>query len=720
MLRRSFKPPLVCQLGFGSDLEARQVEAFLAAVSGLSRSRVVELDITADEDRITHLLRGEASVVEGLRVQLEGLIPGTTVVPAAPAAVATAWSVAARVGWSGGHPLLRSDAAAEAAAALLASAGALGRGERLLVRLTLRPASPAPLPQPGEQPHGVLARLLFGPPPDTHVLSQLRSRQAGPLLRASLLVAVASSSEGRASHLLARVIAVLRARRGGRGSLGVRPIRRAGIERSLTRPARGGSVFSPAELVSLTGWPIGTPPLAGLTVGIAPLRPPARRIPTSGRVLARSTWPAAKGRLLAQPIEGAVSHSVVAGPSGVGKSELLAGLCLADIREGRGVLVVDGKGDLAEALLARIPAERVDDVIVLDPAAAGPVTGLRVFGRRNDPELAADVVLGVLRDVFRDSWGIRSEAWLRAGLTAVAHDRQGTLGDLGFLFSDDRYRRSLVGGLRDPMLQATFAAFDAMSPGEKANQLGAPLTKLNELLGRRVVRTVLSQPEPKLDLHEVLARRRIVIASLSPGRLGSPAARLLGALLIHALFNAVQARSTLPQAQRSPFLVYVDEPRVLVDLPVPLDGLFELARGLGVGLTISAQSLTQLPTTIRNAALTNARSLVVFQQSADDADLLARELPGITAEQLQHLGQYEIVTRIALGPGDAAAPATGRTLPLPAATIDPRLVRQRSSELYGRDPAEVDQALAARHEHGKPNSSAGTSDAPIGRTRRKA
>ena len=720
MLRRRFKPPRICQLGFGSDLKARQVEAFLAAVSGLSRSRVVELDLAADEDGITHLLRGDASVVEALRVQLEGLIPGTAVAPAAPAAAAAAWSVAARVGWSGGHPLLRNDAAAEAAAALLASAGSLGKDERLLVRLTLRPALPAPLPQPGQQPQGALARLLFGPPPDTHALSQLRSRQAGPLLRASLLVAVASPSEGRASHLLGRVVAVLRARRGTRGGLGVRRIRGAAIERSLTRPARGGAVFSPAELVPLTGWPIGAPPLAGLTVGVAPLRPPARRIPTSGRVLARSTWPAAKGRLIAQPVEGAVSHTVVAGPTGVGKSELLAALCLADIRDGRGVLVLDGKGDLASTVLSRIPPERIDDVIVLDPAAGGPVPGLRVFGRGNDPELAADVVLGVLRDVFRDSWGVRSEAWLRAGLTTVAHDRQGTLGDLRFLFSDDRYRRGLVGKLRDPMLQATWAAFEAMSPGEKANQLGAPLTKLNELLGRRVVRTVLSQPEPALDLQEVLAQRRIVIASLSPGRLGSPATRLLGALLLHALFNAVQARSTLPPARRSPFLVYLDEPRVLVDLPVPLDGLFELARGLGVGLTISAQSLTQLPTTIRNAALTNARSLVVFQQSADDADLLARELPGINAEQLQHLGQYEIVARIALGPGDAASPATGRTLPLPAATIDPRLVRRRSSERYGRDPAEVDRALAARHEHGEPSRSAGTSDAPIGRTRRKA
>ena len=114
------------------------------------------------------------------------------------------------------------------------------------------------------------------------------------------------------------------------------------------------------------------------------------------------------------------------------------------MREGRGVLVVDGKGDLAEALLERIPEERIDDVIVLStPRVAARFPGLRLFGSRADPELAADVVLGVLRDVYSDNWGIRSEQWLRTGLVTVAHDPKGTLGDLRFLFSDDRYRRSL-------------------------------------------------------------------------------------------------------------------------------------------------------------------------------------------------------------------------------------------------------------------------------------
>jgi energy-coupling factor transporter ATP-binding protein EcfA2 len=721
IFRSGNRPPVAYELRFGTDLTAEQVGSVLVAISGIRRGAAVSLEMIATEDGIRHLIRGDQAVLDTLRLQLAALVPTATLIPVNLPLEGIDWQLAARISWSRAHPLLRSDGPADAAASLLSSITHLGPGERVLLRVTVRPGHPRTPPHPrrGQAEPGALARFLFGAPPETHELSQIRAKYAGPLLQAGVLVAVASPSSGRASHLLSRAVGVLRVRRGARGSFDLRVLRGSSIGRALARTPTGGVVLSPAELAPLVGWPIDAPALPGLELGASPVRHPDKRIPTGERVLARSTWPGANNRPLAQPVEGATSHTLIVGPTGVGKSELAAALALADIHAGRGVLIVDGKNDLAAAILERLPAKRIDEVIVVDPAAEGPVPGLRVFGRGSDPELAADVVLGVMRDLFRDHWGIRSESWLRVALVTLAHDSQATLGDLRFLFSDDVYRRRLVGKIRDPLLAATWAAFEAMSPGEKANQLGSPLTKMNELLGRRVVRTILSQPQPTLDLHDVLAKGRIVIAPLSPGSLGGHAARLIGALIIHSLFGAVQGRTKLPPGRRTPFFAYVDEPKLLGDLPVPLDGMFELARGLGVGLTISAQSLSGLPSDIRQAALTNARTLLAFQQNADDAELLAKQLPGISAEQLQHLGQYEIVARIGLGPGDTAAPATGRTLALPAPTIDPNTVRARSAHLYGRDPTEVDQALARRHGYEAAPDDAPDREPPIGRTRRK-
>jgi len=414
-------------------------------------------------------------------------------------------------------------------------------------------------------------------------------------------------------------------------------------------------------------------------------------------------------RPVAQPVLGALSHTLIAGPTGVGKSTLLANLVVGDLAAGRGVLLIDGKGDTAEAVLARVPAERHSDVVVLDCAAAGPQPGFKPFGA-GDPELAADVLLGVLSDLFRDSWGPLSERYLRAGLVAVAHDPAGTLADVPFVFSDPSYRRELVGRLGDPLSRATFAAFEAMSAGERAHQLAAPLNKLGTLLSRPVVRTVLGQVHPRLDFRRVLHEKQVVVVSLAPARVGAPAARLIGALTVFSLFQAAQGRSALSEAARRPFFVYVDEPRALGDLPMPLDALLEQARGLGVGVTLAPQSMGQLPKAVRDAALTNAATRVVFRQHAEDARLLAADLPGVTAEELGDLAAFEAVARVGLGPGDVAPLVSIRTAPLGRAVSDPRSLLAASAKRYGVSLQEVDEALTARHRAG--------SSAPVGRRRR--
>jgi hypothetical protein len=182
------------------------------------------------------------------------------------------------------------------------------------------------------------------------------------------------------------------------------------------------------------------------------------------------------------------------------------------------------------------------------------------------------LALGIFRAIFADSFGVYSDKWLRAGLVTLAHDRTATLADLPFIFASDAYRRRLVGRLNDPLLKAAWAEFEALSPEARAHQLGSPLRKINTLVGRRVVRSVLAQPEPKWDMRAVLAKGQIVIISLSPGTVGAQASRLLAALVVNELFQAVQARAQIPAAKRRPFSVYVDEPKLgFGDIPLPLD-----------------------------------------------------------------------------------------------------------------------------------------------------
>ncbi len=722
---RQRTPLQTVELHFGADVTTSAVEAMLAGIAGLPARGLVLFEVLADENGIRHFLRAPQPTLDTLRGQWRGVLPSLRLdKPSPPPPEDWTHSVALRL--SGRYPVLRSDGVGESAAALLGALQPLAAGERLLVRWSLAPgrrpmlAYPAARGNRGSAQSDRLGAFLGTSAPSPEHLRVLRAKYAGPVLEGRGAISVTAGHTKRASHLISRVVSVMRSRGSVYGRI---TARRDGPGRLLNNWPGTASRdrFAPSELTCLLGFPLGAPQVPGLTLGTSPVLLPSRRIPSTGRVLMASNWPGID-RALAQPVIGGLSHTLVCGPTGVGKSALIANLIVADLRAGRGFLLLDGKGDLAEDVLARIPDNRVDDVIVLDPGRDGPLPGLRLFGRGSDPELTADLVLGIFADLFADSWGPLSSKWLRAGLVLLGHDRQATLADLPFVYSHDAYRRRLLARVSDPLARATWATFEAMGPAERVHQLAAPLNKIEQVIGRRVVRGVLAQTEPKLDMHEALRRGRVVIVTLAVGKIGSPAARLIGALTIHQLFLAVQARASLAPRARRPFFAYVDEPKVLGDIPVPLDSLYELARGLGVGILLSAQSPVQLPAGLRSAATTNASTLVAFRQSAEDAHLLARELPGVSGEGLQHLGPFEVIARIGLGPGDVTAPVSGRTFPLPPTTSDPEAIRRASADRYGVDPASVDAALAERHGPGdKSTPSAGPGEDKqfgIGRVRR--
>jgi hypothetical protein len=132
---------------------------------------------------------------------------------------------------------------------------------------------------------------------------------------------------------------------------------------------------------------------------------------------------------------------------------------------------------------------------------------------------------------------------------------------------------------------------------------------------------------------------------------------------------------------------------------------------LGASVVLAHQAVHQVPSEIRHAALANCRSKVVWQLSADDARLLAREFqPYLTAEDLQGLGPYEIAALIATG-GAVAPPVTGTTLPLSPVLTDAAQVRAASRQRWGQPRSVVEAAIRARQGH-TPQA------APVGRTRR--
>ncbi len=689
-------------LRFPADLSAGQVRAVLDAVAGLRSGAVVRLalradcggisfDVTAVPGLLTTFTRTVAGIAPSLRVDA---LPGDTAERHPGPAVH-----GARLSWRGTYPLLRSDEPEAMVAALLGAVSQLRPDERLWLQLALMPAGRRRLPvrEVSDRP-APLARLLGTERVSPDQRRAVVAKYQLPLLRVGITIGVQTPHRLRHAQLVTRITAVLRTRTGLRGGLHVRRLSPQALSRAWSRSPRHGTLLSSAEAVALTGWPLDAPAVPGMQYGTAPRLLPAHEIPAAGpgRLFGVSTWPGQEERRVIQPSAGTTCHSLLLGPSGSGKSWLLANLALAQLRVGESVVLLDMKGDTAADILSRLDPSRHDDVLILEPSNSLAVPGLRCFS--GEAELAADLWLSIFRGLFKDSWGVRSERYLRmAFVTLATSDPASSVADVPRLFADARYRRRLVAGLSDPLLVGQWAEFEALGALQRAEHLVSPLGKVSQIVGRRVVRSVLAQAEPKLTIRAAIERGLIVVVSLPPGRLGGPAAQLLGALVVYEVFQTIMARQALDPKQRRPLGFYLDEPAVLGALPVPLDSLFETARGMNCGVTMAAQSLSQLPTAVQRAATTNAATIAAFRPGAEDAARIARELPGLSGDELQRLEPYTVALRLGLGPGQVAPVCTIRTLPLGQPTADADALRRASSQRYGREADAVDAALRARH-----------------------
>jgi len=464
--------------------------------------------------------------------------------------------------------------------------------------------------------------------------------------------------------------------------------------------------YNVGELARLIGWPVGAVSVPGLALGGCRPLAPSPAVPRVGTVIGDSNFPGNQ-RPLALDLQARLRHLHVLGPTGYGKSTLLINMICQDLEAGYGVVVLDPKGDAIKDLLARIPAHRLDDVCVLDPADRTRPVGLNPLRSANDDhaEVVVENLVGLFKSLYRHSWGPRLDDILRGALLTLAGAKGTTLCEVSLILTDRNYRRRLVGQLDDPVgLESFWGWYESLSDAERMMAVGPVLNKVRAFTMRPRVRAVIGQSDPKLNLGDVLSGGKVLLVSLASGLLGDEAAALFGALVVAELWNATKARAGQPRDSRRPCMAYLDEWQNLVHLPIPMSNVLAEARGLGLGLTLAHQHISQLPDDLKQAVLADTRSHITFQLPASDAAVMAREMGNVlTADDLMGLGQYEMAAQL-FASGTTHIPATAAARPAPEPCSDPEEVARHARQRYGTPRSEVEAALRARQQ---PTSSSG-------------
>ncbi len=679
-------------------LEAAQVAAVWEGLAGLPFTSELVAEVVASEHSITHHVLVPERAAQSVRAMFVGAVLSVrlTEVPDETGGTAT---LGLRLFLVTPSLLADGDSVELASRSLLSGLAGLRSGETVALRWALAPGKPRPL------------RAMSEPTPrQRQVAKAWAAKTAAPGFSVSGLVVVRAATKGRARELVSHIENVVRSRRGLAGGFRL-TYERGGSLAVLPKVRRSSGWISVAELLPLLGLPLGEA-VPGVEVGAARELMVPRHVPSEGGRPLFIGRDAGGERPVVLTPAAATHHVAVVGPSGVGKSVLLANAILSEIAAGHAGVAIDPKGDLLDTILDRVPAEHAERVVVLDAGDdTRAVAGLDVL-HGGDPDMRADVLVRTLKAMFPD-WGIRSELFGRLGLRTLAEVPGATLLNLGQLFADAAYRRAAVAGLRDGFLRQSWQTYEALSPAAKVDVVQAPLGRVMALLSRPRVRAVVASSDPQIDVGRLLEQKRFLLVSLAPGVLGE-AAPLIGSAVMLATWDAIEARVALPPGQRHLASIFIDELATVANgLPSDIELVAERARGLGASLTVALQTLGRVPEPTRSALLGNLATLISFRAAATEASTIARELPGITADDLMALGRFEVAARVGVGAGSAVSVVTGRTEPLPPPTGQAAAIRDRSAQVYGSAPAEP--SVASQDPPPDP-----TSDDVVGSRRRQA
>lgn len=414
----------------------------------------------------------------------------------------------------------------------------------------------------------------------------------------------------------------------------------------LTRQShRSGMILSLPELAAL----VHLPSASVETERLLRTRPGTKRVPDAltGHALVLGTNShAGHETTVTLPPTLRMRHMHVVGASGTGKSTFLLDLLVQSAKAGEGIGLIDPHGDLVDEFLLRIPENRIEDVIILDPSDTEFPVGFNLLAAHSDLEatlLASDLVA-----VFRrlsTSWGDQMHSVLANAIQAfLTSKRGGSLSELRRFLVEPEFREQFLGTVED---EETVYYWRKEFPLLVGKPQGPILTRLDTFLRPKPLRQIFTQHENRLDFREILDGGRIFLAKLAQGAIGEENAALLGSLIVAKFHQAAMSRQELARGARRDFHLVIDEFQEMVT--PSLVSILAGTRKFGLGLTAAHQDLRSLyeaDATVANALLANAATRVVFRVSDDDSNRLADGFSAFPASALRSLGVGQAVCRV--------------------------------------------------------------------------
>jgi len=369
-------------------------------------------------------------------------------------------------------------------------------------------------------------------------------------------------------------------------------------------------------------------------------------------------------------------HIYIIGGTGNGKTTMLQYAIVQDMRNGKGVAIIDPHGDMAEMMLRYVPPERVKDVVYFNPDDIGYPIGLNLLelteGLSGDDllrekDLITESVVSVFRKIFseEDTGGHRIEYVLRNTIQTALTIEGATLFTVYDLLNDSDYRKEILKTLEDKNLKNFWKNELGKAGDMQKVKMSAGITaKIGRFLFSASAKRILEQPKSTIDFDDIINSGKILICNFSKGLIGEDTSELFGITVLAKLQLASLRRARLRQQERGAFHLYVDEFQNFAT-PSFVQMLSE-SRKYKLFITMAEQSTSQQKDQkMVDVILANVGTVICFRTGnpQDERLLLPLFSPYVEQGEISNLSAFNFYAKLAAV--NAQEPLSGKTVLLP-------------------------------------------------------
>lgn len=408
-------------------------------------------------------------------------------------------------------------------------------------------------------------------------------------------------------------------------------------------------------------------------------------------------------------------HTYILGATGTGKSTMLLSMIEQDIKNNKGLSVIDPHGDLIEQVLSIIPRERIPNVVYFNPDDISYPMGINLLELTpglnaedtvREKEFIAESIISVFHKIYSDKYsGPRMEYILRNTIHTAFTVPDATLFTIYKLLINTPFRKSVLRNLTDENLK-DFWKYEFSKAGDyqKVKMISPITNKIGRFLFSPTAKRILEQPKSTINFDTILNEGKVLLCNLSKGKISEDNSSVFGVLIMAKIQLAALKRARMKPENRKDFYLYVDE---FQNFATPAFAqILSEARKYRLSAILAHQTTSQIEEdSLVNVTLANTGTVICFRTAnpEDERMILPQFRPYIEQGEIANLPSYHFYMKLgALNPEE---PFSGVTVPVHIEYSQHRIneVIESSRKLYAK-PYTVEKATPVKANTTSPKS----------------